>query len=139
MSNESLLTLKSADRTDAGEYACKLTNSEGIAVTMCQLDVEASSKLGFATFVKSQNLDEGEPLVLQCSAKPNANALDLIWFRNGKEIPLNPDFICTRQGDVFTLRVNEIYPEDSGLFGGKLVCEATDETCVCSCSVFVQG
>lgn len=82
---------------------------------------------------------EGEPLVLTCTAAKNINAVELTWLRNGRNIPENPDFICTRDGDVFTLTVNEIYPEDSGLFSAQLACDATEETCFCSCSVFVQG
>ncbi len=110
-----------------------------MATCHVQVELESENKLAFARHIQSQNLVEGEPLVLECAAKANVNPIGLVWMRNGKEIPQNPDFICTRNGDVFTLTVNEIYPEDSGLFAAQLVCAATEEKCTCSCSVFVQG
>ena len=139
-SNETTLEIGRARAGDEGEYSCKLSGvSSAIEVSSCQVELERG-RLGFRHFLASQNLGEGEPLVLSCAAAaPTASAVELVWLRNGKSIPENPDFVCARDGDVFTLTVGEIYPEDSGLFSAQLVCDATDEVCFCSCSVFVQG
>ncbi len=139
--NETCLTIRSARTEDTGEYSCKISNSEGIAVATChiQVELESEDKLAFVSHIRSQYLVEGEPLVLECEARANRKPISVVWMRNGKEIPQNPDFICSRVENVFKLTVNEIYLEDSGLFSAQLVCPDTGEKCVCSCSVFVKG
>lgn len=82
---------------------------------------------------------EGQVLVLQCTAAAVNDEIDVVWHRNGKEIPQNPDFIQTREDNTFTLTVNEIYPEDSGIFSALLISKTNENECICSCSVFVQG
>ncbi len=86
----------------------------------------------------SKNLAEGEPLVLEIEASSKAE-FDLIWLRNGKEIPENPDFLRERIGNLFKLTVNEIYPEDSGIFSGELISHSTNQSILSSCSVVVKG
>jgi hypothetical protein len=135
--NETTLEIRRVRAGDEGEYSCKLCGVSAIEVSSCQVELER--RLGFRTFLASRNLGEGQPLVLSCAAAPTASAVELVWLRNGKSIPESPDFVRARDGDVFTLTVGEIYPEDSGLFSAQLVCDATDEVCFCSCSVFVQG
>jgi hypothetical protein len=102
---------------------------------------QASSKQGqikFLKHLKSQNLAEGEPLVLEIQVA-SQSPVDLVWLRNGKEIPENPDFVRERIDNLFKLTVKEIYPEDSGVFSGELISQTTNQTLLTSCSVVVKG
>ena len=95
-------------------------------------------KFGFLKHLKSQNLMESEPLLLECEIF-GKEPLELIWLRNGKEIPDNPDFLKERIGTTYKLTVNEIFPEDSGVFSAELFCEAANLSILSSCSVVVKG
>jgi hypothetical protein len=88
--------------------------------------------------LKSQNIFESQPLLLELEAKGKSE-FDLIWLRNGKEIPENPDFLRERIGNLFKLTVNEVYPEDSGVFSGELISQSTSQSILTSCSVVVKG
>lgn len=138
---ETTLTIKNVEASDDSQISCKISNESGIEVTKCQLEVKQLNveDLKFTKHIKSQNLLEGQALVLQCTAASITDKIDVVWHRNGKEIPQNPDFIQTKENNSFTLTVNEIYPEDSGIFSARLISENSENECICSCSVFVQG
>ncbi len=147
------LTVNGIEFNDDGEYSCKLTNSEGIEISNCQIEVKNSEQItvktskiqdqkypGFTKYIESQNLMEGEPLILECEVNSNYESpVDIIWLRNGKQIPENPDFVRSREANKFKLFVNEIFPEDSGVFSAELICLLNSQTVMSSCSVFVQG
>lgn len=99
---------------------------------------ENDNEIIITKHLRSQNLAEGEPLVLEIEAKSKAE-FDLVWLRNGKEIPENPDFLRERINNLFKLTVNEIYPEDSGVFSGELISKSTNKSTLTSCSVVVKG
>jgi hypothetical protein len=99
---------------------------------------ENENEIILTKHLRSQNLAEGEPLVLEIEAKSNTE-FDLVWLRNGKEIPENPDFLRERIKNLFKLTVNEIYPEDSGVFSGELISKSTNKSTLTSCSVVVKG
>ena len=99
---------------------------------------ENDNEIIITKHLRSQNLAEGEPLVLEIEAKSNTE-FDLVWLRNGKEIPENPDFLRERIKNLFKLTVNEIYPEDSGVFSGELISKSTNKSTLTSCSVVVKG
>ncbi|CAF0741448.1 unnamed protein product, partial [Didymodactylos carnosus] len=92
-------------------------------------------KVKFTKHVKSQNLMEGDPLLLECIGV--GNNLNLVWLRNNKEIPENPEFKRERDGDNFRLNVTEVFPEDSGVFSALL--EDSTSSRVSSCSVIIQA
>jgi len=94
--------------------------------------------VGFLTHLESQNLLEGEPLLLVCTSFA-PQPVELTWLRNGKQIPENPDFIRQHTDNTFSLLVNEIFPEDSGVFTAELHCPAAGHTVLSSCSVVVQA
>ncbi len=92
----------------------------------------------FDTHLKSQNLLEGELMILECTVQ-GPEPLEVIWLRNGKEIPENPDFLKQRIDNLFRLTVNEIFPEDSGIFSAELFSETLNKAKLSSCSIIVQG
>ena len=97
--------------------------------------------VGFLTHLESQNLFEGQPLLLVCTSFVPQPPVECVvtWLRNGKQIPENPDFIRQHTDNTFSLLVNEIFPEDSGVFTAELHCPAAGQTVLSSCSVVVQG
>jgi len=106
--------------------------------TVAPVKFSKEDKASFSRHLKSQNLVEGEPLILE-SEVTCKQPFEVVWLRNGKEIPENPDFLRERFDNLFKLTVNEIFPEDSGVFSAELFCEATNQTILSSCSVVVKG
>jgi hypothetical protein len=100
--------------------------------------VSNEPKLSFVRHLISQNLVESDPLVLEAEVS-GKEPLELVWLRNGKEIPENPDFIKEKKGNVYSLTVTEIFPEDSGVFSAELFNESTNQTLISSCSIVVKG
>ncbi|CAF1097764.1 unnamed protein product [Rotaria sordida] len=65
--------------------------------------------------------------------------LELIWLRNNKEIPKNPDFRHEREGNTFKLIVTAVFPDDSGIFSALLKSKSTNNEQLSSCSVIIQA
>ena len=128
-SNGSVTTTKSESKSET------LTETKSESVP---LKAGESSKAHFSKHIKSQNLLEGEPLVLDCEVE-SKGAYDIVWLRNGKEIPENPDFLREKSNNQFKLTVNEIFPEDSGVFSAELLAEGASKARLSSCSVVVRG
>ncbi|CAF3418033.1 unnamed protein product [Rotaria socialis] len=99
----------------------------------------AEPKLKFSRYVKSQNMLEGDSLTLECSCEGVADDIDVVWLRNNKEIPDNPDFRRERVANAFKLVVAEVFPEDSGVFSALLKSKSTSDQLLSSCSVIIQA
>ncbi|CAF3257885.1 unnamed protein product [Rotaria sp. Silwood2] len=99
----------------------------------------AESKLKFVKYIKSQNLMEGDSLTLECACNGTDDDLELLWLRNNKEIPENPDFRRERTGNTFKLVVAEVFPEDSGVFSALLKNKSTNDQLLACCSVIIQA
>jgi len=131
---------------DAGEYICKATNSLGTKETSCKLTVKAvdvsqkesrnDSPPVISSHLTSATVTDGDAVTLQCQII-GANKFDVVWLHNHKEIKPSKDFEYTNQGNVYTLKIAEIFPEDSGTY----TCEAFNDAgeSFSSCSIVVLG
>ncbi|CAF1068172.1 unnamed protein product, partial [Rotaria sordida] len=99
----------------------------------------AETKSKFVKYIKSQNLMEGDSLTLECTGQGVDDDLELLWLRNNKEIPDNPDFRRERTGNIFKLVVAEVFPEDSGVFSALLKNKSTNDQQLACCSVIIQA
>lgn len=216
---DTCLTISSIELGDEGEYSCRLTNSAGMEITKCQIEIEKpkeikkpvkvhkdtnnkkkevkindkpeqirqlepepestkeletgvesepvkepepeakkevepvkeaektvaetvksanSNKFGFLKHIISQNLIEGQPLVLEAEVF-GTEPLEVVWLRNGKEIPENPDFLKEKKDNLYRLIVSEIFPEDSGVFSVELFSVTANKAILSSCSVVVKA
>ena len=151
------LTIKNTEETDEGQYSCKINSSEGIEISKCQIEIDKpksrmdsvkkslhadsrslATKFGFLTHIQSQIVTQGEPLILECSVY-GSSPLELVWLRNSKEIPQNPDFVREQKDNIHRLVVTEVFPEDSGIFSAELFCAASNQAVMTACSVIVLG
>ncbi|CAF3000279.1 unnamed protein product [Rotaria sp. Silwood2] len=65
--------------------------------------------------------------------------LELVWLRNNKEIPKNPDFRHEHDKNTFKLIATAVFPGDSGVFAALLKSKSTSNEQLSSCSVIIQG
>ena len=62
---------------------------------------------------------------------------EVIWLHNDKEIKPSKEFQYQNVGDFYSLIINEIYPEDAGVY----TCEAFNDAgeVFSSCTLLVLG
>ncbi|KAI5726324.1 hypothetical protein M8J76_000791 [Diaphorina citri] len=134
---------------DEGVYVCTATNSLGTAETKCKLTVRSTpaANLGkspskesdkaprIVSHLSSAFVNDGDPVTLQCRVA-GANKYDVIWLHNNKEIKPSNDFAYSSVAHVHTLKIAEIFPEDSGVY----TCEAFNDEgeSFSSCTLLVQ-
>jgi titin len=140
--SSSTLSSKTSTTTTATDNSLTTSTASSATTTSTKTEVEQSttkkSKANFLKHIKSQNLSESDPLVLECEVS-GKDSFEVTWLRNGKEIPENPDFLREKIENLFKLTVSEIFPEDSGVFSAELFCKETNETKLSSCSVIVKA
>lgn len=76
-------------------------------------------------------------VIIFWSFETGADKFDVVWLHNHKEIKPSKDFEYANQGNVYTLKIAEIFPEDSGTY----TCEAFNDAgeAFSSCSIVVLG
>ncbi|EEB20549.1 CAVP-target protein, putative, partial [Pediculus humanus corporis] len=141
------LSIKEVYPEDEGEYVCKATNSLGVAQTKCKLTVKSvpvasSQQKGsdkppkIVDHLVSQYVKDGDPVVLQCRII-GSEKFDVVWLHNNKEIKPSKDFEYAHEANIYKLKINEIFPEDSGIY----TCEAFNDAgeSFSSCTLIVLG
>ena len=68
---------------------------------------------------------------------PGASKFDVVWLHNDKEIKPSKDFEYDSAGDLYSLKIAEIFPEDAGAY----TCEAFNDAgeSFSSCTLVVLG
>ncbi|CAF4578801.1 unnamed protein product [Rotaria sp. Silwood2] len=127
------------DFTEAKE---KDVNREDLKIFQDQMNFqkESESKLKFIKYIASQNLTECDSLTLDCTCQGrDDDDLELVWLRNNKEIPKNPDFRHEHDKNTFKLIATAVFPGDSGVFAALLKSKSTSNEQLSSCSVIIQA
>uniref|UniRef100_A0A146M532 Titin n=2 Tax=Lygus hesperus TaxID=30085 RepID=A0A146M532_LYGHE len=121
---------------DSGNYECVAINQSGEARCEAELLVESPKKgatpgkpepAGPQTApsilekLTDQSRKEGQPVLFKCkiAGKP---APTVQWFKGNQPIKPSKYFQMGRDGDVHTLRITEVFPEDEGVYR----CEASN-------------
>lgn len=65
------------------------------------------------------------------------SSFDVVWLHNEKEIKNSKDFLYQTEGSDYKLVINEIFPEDAGIY----TCEAFNDAgeAFSSCTLVVLG
>jgi len=151
-SNCSILVLDSVEADNAGMYSCTVENSEGKVETRCQLSILPKSKANNADsqninrlftkpcppaildHLKSVQAEDGGEFELSCKIVCPCQ-FDVVWIHNGKEIKPSKDFQYHHVENKYSLKIPELFPEDSGVY----TCEAFNDhgETFTTCSLYV--
>lgn len=135
---------------DGGKYTCKATNTKGSVETSSKVIIIPMEKktLNGATngsvgpvapkvfkHIQSTLVKDGDPITLSCTIG-GADRFDVVWLHNEKEIKPSKDFEYKSVGNVHSLIISEIFPEDSGTY----TCEAFNDIgeCFSTCTLVVD-
>jgi len=144
------VTINEVFPEDAGKFTCKATNTKGSVETSSKVTILPMEKKGvngatngvsgpsapkIIKHVQSSTVKDGDPVVLSCSIG-GADNFDVVWLHNEKEIKPSKDFEYKSSGNVYSLNITEIFPEDAGTY----TCEAFNDLgeCFSSCSLVVD-
>ena len=84
----------------------------------------------FVTPFSDKQVHEGESVCFTCTISANPEPM-VAWYKDGKDVDTS---ICktSRDRNKYSLRINEVFEEDEGLYecraenpGGDCVCSAT--------------
>ncbi|XP_077369900.1 striated muscle preferentially expressed protein kinase-like isoform X1 [Festucalex cinctus] len=112
----------SAQRSDAGLYACQLVNESGTKQEECRLEVKAAAQtqLEMIREAKDVSVEAGESAMFECHMTGPPD-VDVDWLCNGKLI--QPALLnCKMQFDGRRCRLllNSVHEDDSGTYTCKL-------------------
>ncbi|KAF0299363.1 Twitchin [Amphibalanus amphitrite] len=132
---------------DEGLYECRAYNSMGEVTTTCKVTVtpmESAPKKGASgevpprvvEHIQSKVVKDGDAVTLTCKLT-GASKFDVVWLHNDKEIKPSKDFEYDSAGDLYSLKIAEIFPEDAGAY----TCEAFNDAgeSFSSCTLVVLG
>lgn len=136
---------------DSGTYVCTAKNSMGETATQCKLDVKkvagSTGKPGdkkgsmmkapvINKHTESGYYKDGSEVVIKCNITC-PDPFNVIWLHDNREIKNTPDFEYLNDGDVYSLHIPEIFPEDAGTY----TCEAFNKggESFSSCTITVLG
>jgi len=144
------VTINEVFPEDAGKFTCKATNTKGSVETSSKVTILPMDKKGvngaangtsgpcapkIIKHIQSSLVKDGDPVVLSCTIG-GAERFDVVWLHNEKEIKPSKDFEYKAVGNVYSLNITEIFPEDSGTY----TCEAFNDLgeCFSTCSLVVD-
>ncbi|XP_077422199.1 striated muscle preferentially expressed protein kinase-like [Vanacampus margaritifer] len=112
----------SAQRSDAGLYACKLVNESGTKQEECRVEVKAAAQTHLEIIREAKDLmvAAGESAMFECQVTGPPD-VDVDWLCNGKLI--QPALLnCKMQFDGRRCRLllNSVHEDDSGTYTCKL-------------------
>ncbi|XP_046902304.1 myosin light chain kinase, smooth muscle isoform X1 [Hypomesus transpacificus] len=133
------LTVHDALQEDEGLYMCVAENSHGRAVCSARVAVRARkqsrrSEPGGAHDAKQPSAPvflhalndlkvmDGSQVTMTVEVTGNP-APEVLWLHNGKEIQESEDFHFDRNGNQYSLFIQEVFPEDNG----KYTCEVWNQ------------
>lgn len=143
------VTINEVFPEDGGKYTCKATNTKGSVETSSKVTILPMDKKGvngtngtsgpcppkIIKHIQSATVKDGDPVTLSCTIG-GAERFDVVWLHNEKEIKPSKDFEYKAVGNVYSLNIAEIFPED----GGTFTCEAFNDLgeCFSTASLVVE-
>jgi len=144
------VTINEVFPEDGGKYTCKATNTKGSVETSSKVVIipmpkKAANGAANGTHgpiaprvfkhIQSMVVKDGEPVTLSATLG-GADRFDVVWLHNEKEIKPSKDFEYKSSGNVHSLIISEIFPEDSGTY----TCEAFNDVgeCFSTCTLVVE-
>ncbi|XP_058812494.1 twitchin isoform X4 [Topomyia yanbarensis] len=138
---------------DSGTYLCTAKNSMGETSTQCVLDVKkgpnsaarpvdkkgAQAKAPIINkHTESGYYKDGSEVTITCRISC-PDPFNVIWLHDNREIKNTPDFEYRNDGDLYSLHIPEIFPEDAGTYTCEAFNKGGESFSSCTISVLSQG
>ena len=100
------------------------------------LNDTTTKKPKFTVALKDYTFVDGKPALLKCELDTSSDT-DVIWYKDGRELPNNTEFTQKFDGKEAVLDILEVFPEDAG----EYTCEAENDDGITksTCTVKIIG
>ena len=100
------------------------------------LNDASTKKPIFTVALKDYTFVDGKPALLKCELDTSSDT-DVIWYKDGRELPNNTEFTQKFDGKEAVLDILEVFPEDAG----EYTCEAENDHGIkkSACTVKIIG
>uniref|UniRef100_A0AAG5CTD6 Twitchin n=1 Tax=Anopheles atroparvus TaxID=41427 RepID=A0AAG5CTD6_ANOAO len=136
---------------DSGLYVCTAKNSMGESSTQCTLNVKkgpgsTARPEGKGIPIKAPIINkhadsgyhkDGAEVFISC-AITCPDPFNVIWLHDNREIKNSADFEYLHDGDIYTLHVAEIFPEDAGTYTCEAFNKGGESFSSCTITVLAQ-
>ncbi|XP_056444343.1 striated muscle preferentially expressed protein kinase [Gadus chalcogrammus] len=114
------LRITTAQRSDAGLYACKIVNEFGTKQVDFKLEIQAATALAITREIRDAAVRAGEAAVFECHMTA-PHDVEVDWLSNGKLIqPAQLNCKMHFDGRSCRLLLNSVHEDDSGSYTCKL-------------------
>uniref|UniRef100_A0A8C6ZYG4 Ig-like domain-containing protein n=1 Tax=Nothoprocta perdicaria TaxID=30464 RepID=A0A8C6ZYG4_NOTPE len=114
------LTIKKTSHKDEGILTCEGKTDEGII--KCQYNLtfskERSNEPAFIMQPKSQNVNEGQDVLLTCEVSGDPSP-EIEWFKNNQPIAVSSHIRVTRSKNIYSLEIQNAAVSDTGKYTVK--------------------
>ncbi|XP_035212204.1 muscle M-line assembly protein unc-89-like isoform X2 [Stegodyphus dumicola] len=111
----SVFILKSFE-SDGGKYSCVAANAAGKATSIAEVRVKPYREAPkFKRKLQAAVVKSGSRVTLEAEVT-GVPTPEIKWYRNGNPIENSPDFRISSSGNVHTLLISEVFPDDSGSY-----------------------
>ena len=86
--------------------------------------------------LESEYVKDGDCVTLSCRVLCESD-FNIIWLHNNKEIKAGEDFEYITEANIYSLRIKEIFPEDSGVYTFEAHNDAGESYSSCSIIVLI--
>ncbi|KAM4608725.1 myosin light chain kinase, smooth muscle [Polymixia lowei] len=129
------LTVQNALQRDGGVYVCVAENSQGRAECSAKVEVRGRGVTGrsevsqargqgevpktsapsFISRLTDLSIMDGSQVTMtvQVTGHP---APEVVWLHNGQQVTESEDFLFHRKDNLYTLLIQEVFPEDTGIY-----------------------
>uniref|UniRef100_A0A8D0GPU9 Ig-like domain-containing protein n=1 Tax=Sphenodon punctatus TaxID=8508 RepID=A0A8D0GPU9_SPHPU len=111
------LTIKKTSHKDEGILTCEGKTEQG--TVKCHFDMtlskERSTAPVFITQPKSQNINEGQNVLLTCEISGDPSP-EIEWFKNNQPIALSSNTKVNRSKNIYSLEIRNAVVSDSGKY-----------------------
>jgi hypothetical protein len=115
----STLTIKHTTLADKGIYSAKATNSVGEAEAKTTLNITGIKPIIATDLEAAVNATKGETLTLKLKATGTPQP-DVLWAKGNDDLVASDHIKMSRDGDEYTLTINNVQPEDIGEYSAKI-------------------
>ncbi|XP_054706310.1 muscle M-line assembly protein unc-89-like isoform X2 [Uloborus diversus] len=114
--NSTSLFVLTSSESDSGRYSCVASNEAGKATSVADVRIKPYREAPkFKRKLQASIVPSGSRVTLEVEVT-GVPQPEVKWLRNGNQLQDSPYFRVSSSGNIHTLLISEVFPEDSGSY-----------------------